>query len=86
MRNFLAIVTLATMTFFTACGGGGSGDSANSSSSTSVSMAIGKAYAMSSGQTIKKESQPTEIFLETDVNTGETQATLTSGSASIVTN
>jgi len=89
MKKSLAIFILMITVLFTACGGGGSSDSGAStppSTSTSVSMVIDQVYTMSAGESIEKDSEPTEVVLETDINTGVTQATLTSGSASLVTN
>ena len=76
-----------TIIFFTACGGGGSSgdDGTTLPVSTSVSMVLNKTYVMSAGQSIVKESEPTELILETNVDTEETEVTLVSGSASIVT-
>ena len=81
---FIFMITI----FFTACGGGSSSSDGGTtpSASTSVSMVPNQTYTMSTGQSIVKESEPTELVLETNVNTGETEATLVNGAASIVTN
>ena len=92
MNKILVIVTVMVIMLFPACSGGSSSDSGSSgnggtppSTVTRVSMVPNQTYTMSVGQSIVKESEPTEVILETDVNTGVTEATLTSGSASIVT-
>jgi len=83
----LTILTVATF-LFTACGGGGGEDTSNRTGlstpePTAISMKIGQLYAMKEGQTIVRDSDPTVVVLETDIEAGVTIATLQSGSASI---
>jgi len=84
IRIFIMTLTL----FLTACGGGSGGHDSSTSPSTStrVSMVPNQTYTIHSGQSISKDSTPTEVIVETDTNTGETEAILKSGSASIITN
>lgn len=88
MKKELIMFAIAFSVLLTACSGGSNGNNTASTpgTSTTITMVVNKAYSMSSGQTIRKDSSPTEVMVETDVNTGESQATLTSGSASIITN
>ena len=90
MKKIIMILALTTTIFFTACSGGGSSSGNDSTTpppaSTSVAMIPNQIYTMHSGQSIKKDSTPTEVLVETDTSTGVTTATLKSGSASIITN
>lgn len=85
----LTILTVAIF-LFTACGGGGGGEEDTSNETggstpepTTMTMKIGESYTMKEGQTIVRDSDPTVMLLETDIETGVTIATLQSGSASI---
>lgn len=96
MRNRyrLILVTIATL-MLTACGGGGGGGGTstpttetadNSGTPTQPSntvMAVGEAYTIKQGDAIIKQSDPTVVVIETDIDTGVTTATLQSGSATI---
>ncbi|WP_201352261.1 hypothetical protein [Hydrogenimonas urashimensis] len=70
-----------------ACGGGsstGTGDSDKKSAEVGIKeMQTGVAYVLHEGDTIVKKSDNTVVLLETDALSGETTATLQSGSATI---
>ena len=87
MKKIVMILAVTTTIFFTACGGGSGGHDSSTSprTSTKVSMVPNQTYTIHSGQSISKDSTPTEVIVETDTNTGETEAILKSGSASIIT-
>jgi len=75
MKTLIAIVSIFIIT---ACGGGG-----NSTPSTVVSMEINKTYTMEKGQTIIRKTEPTQIVVETIIDSGKSTAKLISGAADI---
>jgi len=86
MNKILTICIVAISVFLTACGGssGGNDSTISPTTSTAISMVPHQTYTIHAGQSIRKDSTPTEVIVETDTNTGSTKVTLKSGSASIL--
>jgi len=66
------------------CGGGGGGTESASEDTRTVAMVAGRAYTVEEGDTIEKRSADTVVLVETDLHSGETTATLQSGSALLI--
>ena len=52
-------------------------------SSTVIEMEVGKTYTIKKGQTVVRKREPTEIFIQTDIETGVTTVRLLNGMANI---
>ncbi len=65
------------------CGGGGTAESPETLSG-SVTMVTGRAYTVEEGDTIEKSSADTVVRITSDLQSGETTATLLSGGARLV--
>ncbi|WP_353661647.1 hypothetical protein [Hydrogenimonas sp. SS33] len=84
LRKAAAPFTLLLFLAFSGCGGGGGGnDTASVAQGSGTTMTAGRSYALKEGDRIVKRSPDAQVLLETDLNTGETTATLISGSAAI---
>jgi len=86
MKHIYKYLALAT-TFFllNACGGDSKTTTSNppNTETEKQTMTIGKKYTMKKGDSIIKESNPSTIVVETDVQTGVTTALLQEGKARI---
>jgi len=80
MKQIILILSIFTIFTLFGCGGGGGSVIQEESD---ITMTVGTPYTMSTGQTITGDGT---VEFNTDIDTGVTTATLTSGSATIVTN
>ena len=81
MKQILPLTLFLTL-IFTACGD--SGSSSSPVTSTITTMVIGAEYTMATGTVITRTTDPTNIDIQTDLNSSTTIATLVSGSATFV--
>jgi|GEM_PF-2094073 len=79
--NMIGYSVIASFALFlTACGGGGGGSN-EIPQPAQIELVENQPVMVEKGWTLEKTSEPTEVQVETDLTTGQTQVTLISGSA-----